>query len=107
MCFHSNVEDVVHFPGLPPRRQLTYQVKQLIARETELERMRKMEKAQQKRNPHKVKFTQPVHKYAHLKSELNLLYDGFFSERFDYRCTRLIFCGVGLTDLYNMDTRPQ
>ncbi|KAL1282730.1 hypothetical protein QQF64_001533 [Cirrhinus molitorella] len=48
-----NVEDVVHFPGLPPRRQLTYQVKQLIARETELERMRRVEKAQQKRNPQK------------------------------------------------------
>ncbi len=57
VCFHSNVEDVVHFVGLPPRRQLTYQVKQLIARETELERMRRVEKAQQKRNPHKVKFT--------------------------------------------------
>ncbi|XP_043097625.1 chromosome transmission fidelity protein 18 homolog isoform X2 [Puntigrus tetrazona] len=48
-----NVEDVVHFTGLPPRRQLTYQVKQLIARETELERMRRVEKAKQKRNPHK------------------------------------------------------
>ncbi|XP_026115555.1 chromosome transmission fidelity protein 18 homolog [Carassius auratus] len=49
-----NVEDVVHFPGLPPRRQLTYQVKQLIARETELERMRRVERAQQKRNPQKM-----------------------------------------------------
>lgn len=46
-----NIEDVVRFPGLPPRRQLTYQVKQLIARETELEKMRRMERAQQKRNP--------------------------------------------------------
>uniref|UniRef100_A0A4W4GC99 AAA+ ATPase domain-containing protein n=1 Tax=Electrophorus electricus TaxID=8005 RepID=A0A4W4GC99_ELEEL len=45
-----NVEDVVRFPGLPPRRQLTYQVKQLIARETELERMRRVERAQQNRN---------------------------------------------------------
>uniref|UniRef100_A0A8C2CZV7 Chromosome transmission fidelity protein 18 homolog n=1 Tax=Cyprinus carpio TaxID=7962 RepID=A0A8C2CZV7_CYPCA len=41
-----NVEDVVHFPGLPPRRQLTYQVKQLIARETELERMRRVERTE-------------------------------------------------------------
>uniref|UniRef100_A0A672MRL9 Chromosome transmission fidelity protein 18 homolog n=1 Tax=Sinocyclocheilus grahami TaxID=75366 RepID=A0A672MRL9_SINGR len=49
----DNVEDVVHFPGLPPRRQLTYQVKQLIARETELERMRRVERAQQKRNSQK------------------------------------------------------
>ncbi|XP_031419946.1 chromosome transmission fidelity protein 18 homolog [Clupea harengus] len=49
-----NVEDVVRFPGLPPRRQLTYQVKQLIARETELERMRRADRAQQRRNTHKV-----------------------------------------------------
>ncbi|XP_072513774.1 chromosome transmission fidelity protein 18 homolog [Salminus brasiliensis] len=46
-----NVEDVVRFPGLPPRKQLTYQVKQLIARETELEKMRRVEQAHQKRNP--------------------------------------------------------
>uniref|UniRef100_A0A673ME61 Chromosome transmission fidelity protein 18 homolog n=1 Tax=Sinocyclocheilus rhinocerous TaxID=307959 RepID=A0A673ME61_9TELE len=55
-----NVEDVVHFPGLPPRRRLTYQVKQLIARETELERMRRVEKAQQKRNPHKTEAVNKV-----------------------------------------------
>uniref|UniRef100_A0A8B9KAS6 Chromosome transmission fidelity protein 18 homolog n=1 Tax=Astyanax mexicanus TaxID=7994 RepID=A0A8B9KAS6_ASTMX len=48
-----NVEDVVRFPGLPPRKQLTYQVKQLIARETELEKMRRVEQAHQKRNPQK------------------------------------------------------
>ncbi|XP_030636662.1 chromosome transmission fidelity protein 18 homolog [Chanos chanos] len=48
-----NVEDVVRFTGLPPRRQLTYQAKQLIARETELERMRRTERALQKRNTHK------------------------------------------------------
>ncbi|KAI4881610.1 hypothetical protein NFI96_027905 [Prochilodus magdalenae] len=47
----SHVEDVVRFPGLPPRKQLTYQVKQLIARETELEKMRRVERAHQKRNP--------------------------------------------------------
>ncbi|XP_063041497.1 chromosome transmission fidelity protein 18 homolog isoform X2 [Engraulis encrasicolus] len=45
-----NVEEVVRFPGLPPRRQLTYQVKQLIAREIELERMRRTERAQLRRN---------------------------------------------------------
>ncbi|MCJ8747698.1 hypothetical protein PDJAM_G00156220 [Pangasius djambal] len=49
-----NIEDVVRFPGLPPRRQLTYQVKQLIARETELERMRRVERAQQRHNPQKM-----------------------------------------------------
>uniref|UniRef100_A0AAY4CQT5 Chromosome transmission fidelity protein 18 homolog n=1 Tax=Denticeps clupeoides TaxID=299321 RepID=A0AAY4CQT5_9TELE len=47
-----NVEDVVRFPGLPPRRQLTYQAKQLVARETELERMRRAERAQQRHNTH-------------------------------------------------------
>uniref|UniRef100_A0AAR2JUC5 Chromosome transmission fidelity protein 18 homolog n=1 Tax=Pygocentrus nattereri TaxID=42514 RepID=A0AAR2JUC5_PYGNA len=41
-----HVEDVVRFPGLPPRKQLTYQVKQLIARETELEKMRRVEQHQ-------------------------------------------------------------
>ncbi|KAL6481294.1 hypothetical protein MHYP_G00093740 [Metynnis hypsauchen] len=46
-----HVEDVVRFPGLPPRKQLTYQVKQLIARETEREKMRRVEQAHQKRNP--------------------------------------------------------
>lgn len=51
-----NVEDVVRFPGLPPRRQLTYQVKQLIARETELERMRRAERIQQKRNVNATKY---------------------------------------------------
>uniref|UniRef100_A0AAY4C611 Chromosome transmission fidelity protein 18 homolog n=1 Tax=Denticeps clupeoides TaxID=299321 RepID=A0AAY4C611_9TELE len=49
-----NVEDVVRFPGLPPRRQLTYQAKQLVARETELERMRRAERAQQRHNTHTV-----------------------------------------------------
>ncbi|RXN06393.1 chromosome transmission fidelity 18-like protein [Labeo rohita] len=62
-----NVEDVVHFPGLPPRRQLTYQVKQLIARETELERMRRMEKAKQKQNPQK---TEAVNKDQEKKTEV-------------------------------------
>ncbi|XP_058236887.1 chromosome transmission fidelity protein 18 homolog isoform X2 [Hemibagrus wyckioides] len=55
-----NVEDVVRFTGLPPRRQLTYQVKQLIARETELERMRRVERAQQKHNPQKTETVQEV-----------------------------------------------
>ncbi|XP_076138722.1 chromosome transmission fidelity protein 18 homolog [Alosa pseudoharengus] len=57
-----NVEEVVRFPGLPPRRQLTYQVKQLIARETELERMRRTERAQQRRNTHTREDPQEVKK---------------------------------------------
>uniref|UniRef100_A0A8C4ULJ5 Chromosome transmission fidelity protein 18 homolog n=1 Tax=Falco tinnunculus TaxID=100819 RepID=A0A8C4ULJ5_FALTI len=46
-----NVEDVCRFPDLPARRQLTYQAKQLIAREIELEKMRRMETLLQARNP--------------------------------------------------------
>ncbi|KAI1896113.1 hypothetical protein AGOR_G00091470 [Albula goreensis] len=46
-----NMEEVVRFPGLPPRRQLTYQAKQMIAREIELERMRRPEAMLQARNP--------------------------------------------------------
>lgn len=61
VCFHNSVEDVVHFPGLPSWRQLTYQVKQLIAKETELERMRRVEKAQQKET-HKAEAVNKVQK---------------------------------------------
>ncbi|XP_035259553.1 chromosome transmission fidelity protein 18 homolog [Anguilla anguilla] len=46
-----NVEEAARFPGLPPRRQLTYQAKQMIAREIELERMRRAEAVLQARNP--------------------------------------------------------
>ncbi|XP_068886139.1 chromosome transmission fidelity protein 18 homolog [Aphelocoma coerulescens] len=38
-----NVEAVCRFPALPARRQLSYQAKQLIAREIELEKMRRTE----------------------------------------------------------------
>ncbi|XP_053813966.1 chromosome transmission fidelity protein 18 homolog [Vidua chalybeata] len=38
-----NVEAVCRFPELPARRQLSYQAKQLIAREIELEKMRRTE----------------------------------------------------------------
>ncbi|XP_063171230.1 chromosome transmission fidelity protein 18 homolog isoform X2 [Candoia aspera] len=38
-----NVEDVCRFPDLPIRKPLTYQAKQLIAREIQLEKMRRME----------------------------------------------------------------
>ncbi|KAK7111680.1 hypothetical protein V1264_011274 [Littorina saxatilis] len=40
-----NVEEVVRFSGLKQRRQLTYGAKQLIAREIELEKMRRNEAA--------------------------------------------------------------
>nr|XP_023677782.1 chromosome transmission fidelity protein 18 homolog isoform X2 [Paramormyrops kingsleyae] len=46
-----NVEDAVRFPGVPPRRQLTYQAKQMIARELELEKMRRAEAVLLARNP--------------------------------------------------------
>ncbi|XP_071360879.1 chromosome transmission fidelity protein 18 homolog isoform X2 [Trachinotus anak] len=45
------VEEVVRFPGLPPRRQLTYQAKQTIGREMEQERMRRAEQVMLQRNP--------------------------------------------------------
>ncbi|XP_051983119.1 chromosome transmission fidelity protein 18 homolog isoform X2 [Xyrauchen texanus] len=69
-----NVEDVVRFPGLPPRRQLTYQVKQLIARETELEKMRRLERAQQKRNPQKTEVVKkdPEEKKADVKKPTSM-----------------------------------
>ncbi|XP_015673740.1 chromosome transmission fidelity protein 18 homolog [Protobothrops mucrosquamatus] len=38
-----NVEEVCRFPDLPFRKPLTYQAKQLIAREIQLEKMRQME----------------------------------------------------------------
>lgn len=44
------MEDVCRFPDLPARRQLTYQAKQLIAREIELEKMRRAEALLQARN---------------------------------------------------------
>ncbi|XP_056136415.1 chromosome transmission fidelity protein 18 homolog [Lampris incognitus] len=45
------VEDLVKFPGLPPRRQLTYQAKQTISREMEQEKMRRAEQMILRRNP--------------------------------------------------------
>ncbi|KAK7929588.1 hypothetical protein WMY93_005983 [Mugilogobius chulae] len=45
------VEEVVKFPGLPPRRQLTYQAKQTVSREMEQEKMRRAEQLLQRRNP--------------------------------------------------------
>ncbi|XP_013395574.1 chromosome transmission fidelity protein 18 homolog [Lingula anatina] len=38
-----SLDEVVHFTGLKPERQLTYAAKQLIAREIELEKMRRSE----------------------------------------------------------------
>uniref|UniRef100_A0A8C3X7M3 Chromosome transmission fidelity protein 18 homolog n=1 Tax=Catagonus wagneri TaxID=51154 RepID=A0A8C3X7M3_9CETA len=40
-----NVEEVCRFPELPARKPLTYQAKQLLAREIELEKMRRAEAA--------------------------------------------------------------
>ncbi|KAM7394519.1 hypothetical protein PAMP_021316 [Pampus punctatissimus] len=45
------IEEVVKFPGLPPRRQLTYQAKQTISREMEQEKMRRAEQMMLQRNP--------------------------------------------------------
>ncbi|XP_078273779.1 chromosome transmission fidelity protein 18 homolog [Rhinoraja longicauda] len=48
-----NVEDVCRFPDLPARRPMTYQAKQLIAREIELEKMRRLEALLNARNTDK------------------------------------------------------
>lgn len=40
-----NVEELCRFPELPARKPLTYQAKQLIAREVELEKLRRAEVA--------------------------------------------------------------
>ncbi|XP_061575429.1 chromosome transmission fidelity protein 18 homolog [Cololabis saira] len=47
------IEEVATFPGLPPRRQLTYQAKQTISREMEQEKMRRAEQMMLQRNPPK------------------------------------------------------
>ncbi|XP_037765827.1 chromosome transmission fidelity protein 18 homolog isoform X1 [Chelonia mydas] len=49
-----NVEDICRFPDLPARKPLTYQAKQLIAREIELEKMRRTEAVLQARNASQV-----------------------------------------------------
>ncbi|XP_042294272.1 chromosome transmission fidelity protein 18 homolog isoform X2 [Sceloporus undulatus] len=45
-----NMEEVCRFPDLPIRKPLSYQAKQLIAREIELEKMRRTEATLQARN---------------------------------------------------------
>lgn len=51
---YRNVEDVCRFPDLPARKQLTYQAKQLIAHEIEMEKMRRTEAVLQARNLNEV-----------------------------------------------------
>lgn len=48
------------FPDLPARRQLSYQAKQLIAREIELEKMRRTEALLQARNRGEVGIVVPL-----------------------------------------------
>ncbi|XP_038675474.1 chromosome transmission fidelity protein 18 homolog [Scyliorhinus canicula] len=45
-----NMEDVCRFPDLPARKPMTYQAKQLISREIELEKMRRVEALLNARN---------------------------------------------------------
>lgn len=40
-ALEPNIEEVVRFPGITPHQQLTYATKQLIARELEVEKMRR------------------------------------------------------------------
>lgn len=51
VCVCRRVEEVVRYPSLPPRRQLTYQAKQTIGREMEQEKMRRAEQLILQRNP--------------------------------------------------------
>ncbi|XP_069503370.1 chromosome transmission fidelity protein 18 homolog isoform X2 [Ambystoma mexicanum] len=65
-----NVEDICRFPDLPARKQLTYQTKQLIAREIELEKMRRTEAHQLARNANQAtRNPQEVPKSMSLKSK--------------------------------------
>uniref|UniRef100_A0A8C0JA05 Chromosome transmission fidelity factor 18 n=1 Tax=Chelonoidis abingdonii TaxID=106734 RepID=A0A8C0JA05_CHEAB len=54
-----NVEDVCRFPDLPARKPLTYQAKQLIAREIELEKLRRTEAVLQTQNTSQVGMSKP------------------------------------------------
>ncbi|XP_059834645.1 chromosome transmission fidelity protein 18 homolog [Hypanus sabinus] len=65
-----NVEDVCRFPDLPARRPMTYQAKQLIAREIELEKMRRVEALLNKRNMDKKEATEVNNKPTENKKSL-------------------------------------
>ena len=54
-----NVEEVCRFPELPARKPLTYQAKQLIAREVEVEKMRRMEALARARDGPQVSLPRP------------------------------------------------
>ncbi|KAK6481699.1 chromosome transmission fidelity protein 18-like protein isoform X2 [Huso huso] len=49
-----NVEEICRFPSLPPRKQMTYQAKQMIAREIDVEKMRRTESMLQARNANRI-----------------------------------------------------
>lgn len=54
-----NVEEVCRFPELPARKPLTYQAKQLIAREVEVEKMRRVEASARARDSPQVSLSRP------------------------------------------------
>uniref|UniRef100_S4R966 Chromosome transmission fidelity protein 18 homolog n=1 Tax=Petromyzon marinus TaxID=7757 RepID=S4R966_PETMA len=54
-----NMEAVARYPSLPQRKQLSYQMRQLIAREVELERVRRTEAAAIARNSTEVRGARP------------------------------------------------
>uniref|UniRef100_A0A2K5IDJ2 AAA+ ATPase domain-containing protein n=1 Tax=Colobus angolensis palliatus TaxID=336983 RepID=A0A2K5IDJ2_COLAP len=54
-----NVEELCRFPELPARKPLTYQAKQLIAREIEVEKMRRAEASAQAQNSPQVDGSSP------------------------------------------------
>ena len=54
-----NVEEVCRFPELPARKPLTYQAKQLMAREVEVEKMRRVEASARARDGPQVSLPRP------------------------------------------------
>uniref|UniRef100_A0A803T0B4 Chromosome transmission fidelity protein 18 homolog n=1 Tax=Anolis carolinensis TaxID=28377 RepID=A0A803T0B4_ANOCA len=63
-ALEPNVEEVCRFPDLPSRKPLSYQTKQLIAREIDLEKMRRMEALLQARNNPRVQPHSAVKEYT-------------------------------------------
>nr|XP_060642516.1 chromosome transmission fidelity protein 18 homolog [Anolis sagrei ordinatus] len=69
-ALEPNMEEVCRFPDLPSRKPLSYQTKQLIAREIELEKMRRTEAVLQARNADLVSMTSSSQEKEEQKGKL-------------------------------------
>ncbi|XP_048349449.1 chromosome transmission fidelity protein 18 homolog isoform X2 [Sphaerodactylus townsendi] len=94
-----NVEEICRFPDLPARKQLTYQAKQLIAREIELEKMRRTEAALQARNSSQELAGSPVAKEASQKAS-SLSQARNHEQRLDKIVKRATFAEKPETDFF-------